>query len=86
MQPWADCPRSRAQNIDERHRQKLIVLKTVSLAAADLVKYSQALDRALLKFHSTKMEDINRSVKELWNRTYQVMPTRCAHDGCSITA
>ena len=46
----------------------------------------QALDRALLKFHSTKMEDINRSVKELWNRTYQVMPTRCAHGGCSITA
>ena len=50
MQPWADCPRSRAQNIDERHRQKLIVLKTVSLAAADLIKYSQASHSNPAKF------------------------------------
>ena len=24
-----------------------------------------------MKFHSSKMESINKSIKELWNRTYK---------------
>ena len=32
----------------------------------------KALDRALMKFHSSKMESINKSIKELWNKTYKV--------------
>ena len=31
----------------------------------------KALDRALIRFHQTKMEEINRSTKELWNKTYK---------------
>lgn len=31
----------------------------------------QALERALLSFHTDKMSDINRSVKELWQKTYR---------------
>ena len=27
---------------------------------------------ALMKFHSSKMESINKSIKELWNKTYKV--------------
>ena len=29
-----------------------------------------------MKFHSSKMESINKSIKELWNRTYKVTPNQ----------
>ena len=44
----------------------------------DLDNYYKALDRALMKFHSSKMESINKSIKELWNRTYKVLTPRLA--------
>ena len=31
----------------------------------------QALEKALLAFHTTKMADINKIVKELWQKTYR---------------
>ena len=31
-----------------------------------------------MKFHSSKMESINKSIKELWNRTYKVLTPRLA--------
>ncbi len=31
----------------------------------------QALERALLSFHTTKMADINKIIKELWQKTYR---------------
>ena len=37
----------------------------------ELVAALEALDRALVKFHATKMRDINRVVTELWNKTYK---------------
>ncbi|KAL3907482.1 MAG: hypothetical protein SGPRY_010153 [Prymnesium sp.] len=62
----------RYKHIDAKHRKKLIEYKTVQMCAADLERYYQALDRALMKFHSSKMEDINKQIKELWNKTYKV--------------
>jgi len=59
------------RKIDQTHAKKLIEVKTTALALADLERYYKALDRALVKFHQTKMEDINRSAKELWNKTYK---------------
>ena len=41
------------------------------LAAADRHGGVQALEKALLSFHTTKMTDINKIVKELWQKTYQ---------------
>ncbi len=32
---------------------------------------SQALEKALLVFHTTKMADINKIIKELWQKTYR---------------
>jgi DNA repair protein RAD50 len=32
---------------------------------------TQALERALLAFHTTKMSDINKIIKELWQKTYR---------------
>jgi DNA repair protein RAD50 len=31
----------------------------------------QALEKALLSFHTSKMADINAIVKELWQKTYR---------------
>jgi DNA repair protein RAD50 len=31
----------------------------------------QALEKALLAFHTSKMADINKIVKELWQKTYR---------------
>jgi len=59
------------RKIDDDHRKKLIECKTVQLAVKDLDNYYKALDRALMKFHSSKMESINKSIKELWNKTYK---------------
>lgn len=33
--------------------------------------WTQALERALLAYHTTKMEDINKLIKELWQKTYR---------------
>jgi len=59
------------KHIDAEHRKKLIEYKTVQMCALDLERYYHALDRALMKFHSTKMQDINKQIKELWNKTYK---------------
>jgi DNA repair protein RAD50 len=41
------------------------------MALADLDKYYKALDKALMKYHSVKMEEINKIIKEHWESTYQ---------------
>ena len=41
----------------------------------------QALEKALLAYHTTKMQDINKVIKELWQKTYrnQVGTQRLRH-------
>lgn len=41
------------------------------MANDDLDKYHKALEKALLAFHTNKMADINKIVKELWQKTYR---------------
>eukprot|EP00882_Tetradesmus_deserticola_P030122 GHRQ01033797.1.p1 GENE.GHRQ01033797.1~~GHRQ01033797.1.p1 ORF type:complete len:728 (+),score=351.39 GHRQ01033797.1:103-2286(+) len=61
----------RYTQIHTRYRKQLIELKTTEMAAADLDKYHKALERALLAFHTGKMSDINKIVKEMWQKTYR---------------
>jgi len=58
-------------NIDEEHRVQLITLHTTDIAHKDLEKYAKALDKALMKYHSMKMQEINQIIKELWQSTYK---------------
>jgi DNA repair protein RAD50 len=46
-------------------------VQTTEMANKDLDKYYNALDRALMRFHSMKMEEINKIIKELWQQTYR---------------
>lgn len=45
-------------------------LKVATAANEDLAKYSKAVDSAIMKYHSLKMEEINRIIDELWKKTY----------------
>ena len=56
---------------EPNYRKKMIEAKTTEIANQDLDKYYKALDRAIMKFHSMKMAEINRIIKEYWIHTYK---------------
>lgn len=41
------------------------------VVACSHLRTVQALEKALLAFHTSKMADINKIVKELWQKTYR---------------
>ncbi|KAL5992100.1 hypothetical protein ACLOJK_013014 [Asimina triloba] len=45
--------------------------KTTEMANKDLDRYYNALDKALMRFHTMKMEEINKIIRELWQQTYR---------------
>ncbi|KAL0994730.1 hypothetical protein UPYG_G00126400 [Umbra pygmaea] len=56
---------------DEHFRDKMIVMRTTELANKDLDIYYKALDQTIMKFHSMKMEEINKIIRDLWRSTYR---------------
>ncbi|KAJ3245616.1 DNA repair protein rad50 [Chytriomyces hyalinus] len=58
-------------NIVEKHSMQVVKLKTETLAIQDLEKYSKALENAIMKYHSMKMDEINKIIRELWVNTYK---------------
>ena len=54
-----------------KYKRSHIEVETSKAAVEDLGRYGSALDKAIMKYHSLKMEEINRIVEELWKRTYQ---------------
>ncbi|TPX67058.1 hypothetical protein SpCBS45565_g04024 [Spizellomyces sp. 'palustris'] len=59
------------KDVEEQYRKQLVELKTEEMANHDLEKYAKALDKAIMKYHSMKMEEINKIIRELWLNTYQ---------------
>ena len=54
-----------------RYKEMHIKVETTKAAVEDLGRYGGALDKAIMKYHSLKMEEINQIIEELWQRTYQ---------------
>ena len=54
-----------------KYKESHIKVETTKAAVEDLGRYASALDKAIMKYHSMKMEEINRIIEELWRRTYQ---------------
>jgi len=54
-----------------KYKEAHIKSETTKACVEDLSRYSGALDKAIMKYHSLKMEEINRIVEELWRKTYQ---------------
>ncbi|KAL6532168.1 hypothetical protein OROGR_014138 [Orobanche gracilis] len=67
----ADLKQSQYKDIDKRYFDQLIQLKTTEMANKDLDRYYKALDKALMRFHTIKMEEINKIIRELWQQTYR---------------
>jgi DNA repair protein RAD50 len=55
----------------KKYRESHIKVETTKAAIEDLGRYGSALDKAIMQYHSLKMEEINRIAGELWQATYQ---------------
>ncbi|KAI8023783.1 DNA repair protein RAD50 [Camellia lanceoleosa] len=66
-----DLKQAQYKDIDKRYFDQLVLLKTTKMANKDLDRYYSALDKALMRFHSMKMEEINKIIRELWQQTYR---------------
>lgn len=55
----------------DKYKTAHIKVETTKAAVEDLGRYGSALDKAIMKYHALKMEEINRIVEELWRKTYQ---------------
>ncbi|WPH00593.1 DNA repair protein Rad50 [Acrodontium crateriforme] len=58
-------------NSARKYKEYHIELEATKACVEDLGRYSNALDQAIMKYHSLKMEEINRIIDELWRKTYQ---------------
>jgi DNA repair protein RAD50 len=59
------------QNAAAQYREAHIKVETTKAAIEDLGRYASALDKAIMKYHTLKMEEINRIIAELWRNAYQ---------------
>lgn len=67
IEDWETDYKDAAKN----YRESKIRVEATKACIEDLGRYAGALDKAIMKFHSLKMEEINRIIEELWRRTYQ---------------
>ncbi len=58
-------------DIDAQYLKQMAEAQSIEIACSDLETYHKALERTLLLFHKSKMDDINRTIKELWQKTYR---------------
>lgn len=59
------------KDTNRRYTDQLVKVKMSDMANNDLEKYAKALDNAIMKYHSLKMEEVNDTMRHLWNKTYQ---------------
>ncbi|KAF9964853.1 DNA repair protein rad50 [Mortierella alpina] len=59
------------KDVVQNYHDSLIGYKTTELALQDLEKYAKALQSAIVEYHTMKMEEINKTIKELWTNTYR---------------
>ncbi|KAJ5706827.1 hypothetical protein N7488_006628 [Penicillium malachiteum] len=54
-----------------KYKESHIKVETTKAAVEDLGRYGGALDKAIMRYHGLKMEEINAIVSELWQKTYR---------------
>ncbi|KAG0052921.1 DNA repair protein rad50 [Gryganskiella cystojenkinii] len=59
------------KDVVEKYHKNMISCKTTELALEDLEKYAKALQSAIVDYHTMKMEEVNKTIKELWTNTYR---------------
>ncbi|KAI0030422.1 hypothetical protein K488DRAFT_87770 [Vararia minispora EC-137] len=59
------------KDANKKYNDQLVKVKMSDMANSDLEKYAKALDNAIMKYHSMKMEEVNDTMRHLWSKTYQ---------------
>lgn len=59
------------KKIEDRYRVKNIEFETTLMAVTDLDSYHIALDNALQRFHTLRIADINKIIKDMWQLIYR---------------
>lgn len=59
------------KNIDSLYIEQIVRVKTTEMMLQDIDTYMKVLDNAIMKYHSLKMSEINKIIRELWVNTYQ---------------
>ncbi|KAJ5089398.1 hypothetical protein N7532_008082 [Penicillium argentinense] len=54
-----------------KYKESHIKVETTKAAVEDLARYGGALDKAIMRYHGLKMEEINSIIGELWQKTYR---------------
>ncbi|TKA33225.1 hypothetical protein B0A50_00778 [Salinomyces thailandicus] len=54
-----------------KYKEAHVKVETTKACVEDLGRYGGALDKAIMRYHSIKMGEINHIIDELWRRTYQ---------------
>ncbi|KAJ5086704.1 Recombination/repair protein Rad50 [Penicillium alfredii] len=54
-----------------KYKESHIKVETTKAAVDDLARYGGALDKAIMRYHGLKMEEINAIISELWQKTYR---------------
>ncbi|KAJ8080582.1 DNA repair protein rad50 [Marasmius tenuissimus] len=68
---WETDLKKDFKDIYKRYTEQLVRVKMSDMANNDLEKYAKALDNAIMKYHGLKMEEVNDTMRHLWNKTYQ---------------
>ncbi|KAG7088433.1 hypothetical protein E1B28_012426 [Marasmius oreades] len=71
LDTWEGDLKKDFKDINKRYTDQLIRTKMSDMANNDLDKYAKALDNAIMKYHGLKMEEVNDTMRHLWNKTYQ---------------
>lgn len=74
--------RAQAENIEQElqgeykdvykaYHEEWVALQVQRIVDADLAQYAKSLDAGIMKYHSAKMQEINKIIDELWHATYR---------------
>ena len=59
------------KDVKAKYKESHIKVETTKAAIDDLARGASALDHAIMQYHSIKMGEINHTIGELWQSTYQ---------------
>lgn len=71
MKSLEDQLNSEYKDIEQRYSEEWIKLQINLFVSNDITTYAKSLDNAIMKYHSLKMSEINKILKDLWIRTYK---------------
>ncbi len=58
-----------------------IDLRVLEVSIVDIEKYYKALDRAVMNYHMIKMNEINKTIRQLWRQVYRGMTSTMWRSG-----